>query len=67
LRAGLDVVRSNVMLADDTYNIMYLNSSLKSMMKDAEAEIRRAMPHSIRQLVGANMDVSTRTPHISAS
>jgi len=63
VRAGLDVVRSNVMLADDTYNIMYLNSSLKSMMKDAEAEIRRAMPSfDSTKLVGANMDVFHKNP-----
>jgi methyl-accepting chemotaxis protein len=63
VRAGLDVVRSNVMLADDTYNIMYMNSSLKSMMKDAEAEIRRAMPSfDSTKLVGANMDVFHKNP-----
>src|SRR5712671_6747950 len=63
VRAGLDVVRSNVMLADDSYNIMYLNGSLKSMMKDAEAEIRRVMPSfDSTKLIGANMDVFHKNP-----
>jgi methyl-accepting chemotaxis protein len=63
VRAGLDVVRSNVMLADDSCNIMYLNSSLKSMMKDAEAEIRRVMPSfDSTKLIGANMDVFHKNP-----
>jgi methyl-accepting chemotaxis protein len=63
VRAGLDVVRSNVMLADDSYNIMYLNGSLKSMMKDAEAEIRRVLPSfDSTKLIGANMDVFHKNP-----
>jgi methyl-accepting chemotaxis protein len=58
VRAGLDVVRSNVMLADDSYNVMYLNASFKSMMQDAEAEIRKVMPSfDSSKLLGANMDM----------
>jgi methyl-accepting chemotaxis protein len=63
VRAGLDVVRSNVMLADDSYNIMYMNSSLKGMMKDAEAEIRRVMPSfDSTKIIGANMDIFHKNP-----
>ena len=29
VRAALDVVRSNVMVADDSYNIMYMNTTLQ--------------------------------------
>jgi methyl-accepting chemotaxis protein len=63
VRAGLDVVRSNVMLADDSYNVMYLNTSLKSMMLDAEAEIRKVMPSfDSSKLLGANMDMFHKNP-----
>jgi methyl-accepting chemotaxis protein len=63
VRAGLDVVRSNVMLADDSYNMMYMNSSLKSMFQAAEAEIRRAMPSfDSSKLIGVSMDVFHKNP-----
>ena len=44
VRSALDVVRSNVMVADDNYNIMYMNGSLSQMMGEAEAELRRVLP-----------------------
>jgi methyl-accepting chemotaxis protein len=63
VRAGLDVVRSNVMLADDSYSIMYMNGSLKSMMKDAETEIRKVLPSfDSSKLIGTNMDVFHKNP-----
>jgi len=58
VRAGLDVVRSNVMLADDAHKIMYMNASLKDMLRSAEAEIRKAMPaFDSNKLMGSHMDI----------
>ena len=45
VRSGLDVVRSNVMVADGDYNIMYMNTTLQEMMQEAEPEIRKALPN----------------------
>jgi methyl-accepting chemotaxis protein len=63
VRSGLDVVRSNVMIADDQYNIIYLNNSLDHMLRDAEAELRKALPaFDSTKLIGANMDVFHKNP-----
>ncbi len=63
VRSGLDVVRSNVMIADDSYNIMYMNTTLQEMMKEAESELRKVLPNfDAGKLLGANMDVFHKNP-----
>ena len=63
VRSALDVVRSNVMVADDDYNIMYMNASLQSMLREAEAELRKVLPaFDSGKMVGANMDVFHKDP-----
>jgi methyl-accepting chemotaxis protein len=58
VRSALDVVKSNVMVADDGYNIMYMNTTLQDMMREAEAELRKVLPNfDSSKLLGANMDV----------
>jgi methyl-accepting chemotaxis protein len=63
VRAGLDVVRSNVMIADDQYNIIYMNDSLDQMMKESESELRKVLPNfNASKLIGASMDVFHKNP-----
>jgi methyl-accepting chemotaxis protein len=63
IRTALDVVQSNVMLADDKYNIIYMNKSLQQMMRDAEAEMRKALPgFDSGKLLGANMEAFHKEP-----
>ena len=45
VRAGLDVVKSNVMVADTDYKIMYMNTTLRTMMQEAESELRKVLPN----------------------
>ncbi len=63
VRSALDVVRSNIMVADTDYNIMYANNSLRSMMHEAESELRKALPNfTAGKLLGASMDVFHKDP-----
>jgi methyl-accepting chemotaxis protein len=63
VRAALDVVKSNVMVADGEYNIMYMNMTMQEMMREADAELRKALPHfDASKLLGANMDVFHKDP-----
>jgi len=63
VRAGLDVVKSNVMVADTDYKIMYMNTTLRTMMKEAESELRKVLPNfDAGKLLGASMDVFHRNP-----
>ena len=63
VRSGLDVVKSNVMIADGDYNIMYMNTALQEMMREAESEMRKFLPaFDAGKLLGANMDVFHKNP-----
>jgi methyl-accepting chemotaxis protein len=63
VKTGLDVVRSNVMLADDQFNIIYMNNSLQQMMRESESELRKALPgFDSSRLIGANMDTFHKNP-----
>jgi len=63
VRAGLDVVKSNVMVADADYKIMYMNTTLREMMQEAEAELRKVLPNfDAGKLLGASMDVFHKNP-----
>jgi methyl-accepting chemotaxis protein len=63
IRTALDVSRSNVMLADADYNIIYMNNTLQQMLGEAEAEIRKVMPtFETGKLMGTNMDTFHKNP-----
>jgi methyl-accepting chemotaxis protein len=63
VRAALDSVESNVMIADDKYNIIYMNTSLQKTLRDGEAELRKALPQfDASKLIGANIDMFHKNP-----
>jgi methyl-accepting chemotaxis protein len=63
VRAGLDVVRSNVMIADDQYNIIYLNDAFKRMIHSHADEFRSSIPNlDPERLIGANIDLFHSDP-----
>jgi len=63
IRTALDVVRSNVMLSDANYNIIYMNSTLQQMLREAETEFRKVLPNfESGKLMGVNMDVFHKNP-----
>ncbi|MEY4195780.1 MAG: hypothetical protein RLZZ226_2148 [Pseudomonadota bacterium] len=63
LRNALDNTTTNVMVADETNTIVYMNTSAQAMFKAAENELRRGLPgFRADQLVGMNMDAFHRDP-----
>lgn len=63
IRSALDSCKTNVMVADSGYNIVYLNQSLGEMLSDAEAELKRELPQfNSRTLIGANIDIFHKNP-----
>ncbi len=63
VRSALDVVKSNVMVADGEYNIMYMNTTLQEMLREAEPELRKVLPaFDASKLIGACMDVFHKSP-----
>lgn len=63
IRQALDVAATNVMVADNNYNIVYLNSSLQEMLRTAESDIRKDLPQfDAQQVLGSNIDVFHKNP-----
>ncbi len=60
---GLDAVYANLMLTDANLHITYMNSTMREFLQDAEADLKREMPHfSVASLIGTNIDVFHKTP-----
>jgi PAS domain S-box-containing protein len=61
--AALDALRGNVMVADPSLNIVYMNPSVRALMQEAEADLRKELPnfHADR-LIGSNIDVFHKNP-----
>jgi PAS domain S-box-containing protein len=61
--AATKKLRANVMIADPQLNITYLNESVLSLMRDAEADLRRELPRfRVDTLIGSNIDVFHKNP-----
>ena len=63
IKTAVDSVTTNVMLADQDYNIIYMNPAVQEMMQDAEADIKQLIPHfNASKLIGTNIDVFHKDP-----
>lgn len=60
---ALENTTTNVMIADNDRKIIYMNKSVETMLRRAEADIRIALPHfSVDKVVGSNMDIFHKNP-----
>ncbi|RTL48157.1 MAG: hypothetical protein EKK46_16400, partial [Rhodocyclaceae bacterium] len=63
IKIALDNVSTGVMIADTSRTIIYTNRSVNRILKDAEADIRKALPNfSADRLVGSNIDQFHKNP-----
>jgi methyl-accepting chemotaxis protein len=63
VKQGLDVVVTNVMIADADLNVVYVNHSIKEMLSIAEADIKKDVPaFNARSVVGTNIDLFHKNP-----
>jgi methyl-accepting chemotaxis protein len=54
---SLDCTSTNVMIADADRKIIYMNRSVMTMLKNAEADLRKVLPHfSADEILGGSMD-----------
>ncbi|NVJ97625.1 MAG: PAS domain-containing protein [Alphaproteobacteria bacterium] len=57
IKIALDGAKVNVMIADNDFNIIYMNKSMQEMMDAAEADIRKDLPNfDASKLIGTNID-----------
>ncbi|MEO1422817.1 MAG: methyl-accepting chemotaxis protein [Pseudomonadota bacterium] len=60
-RRALDSTDTLIMLADNDRNIVYLNTALETMFRDAETDIRQDLPQfEVGSLIGSNIDAFHR-------
>ena len=63
IRQALDVAATNVMVTDHDLNIVYANPSIQHMLRHAEADLRKEMPHfDADHVLGKNIDHFHRHP-----
>ena len=63
MKVALDSVATNVMIADASNTVIYLNRAIVDMLGKAEADIRKDLPQfSVAKLIGANIDQFHKNP-----
>ncbi|PDT88583.1 histidine kinase [Bradyrhizobium sp. Y36] len=57
------VVSANLMVADNDLNIVYMNNAVTELLRAAEADLKKELPHfNVNTLVGTNIDVFHKNP-----
>lgn len=63
VKAALDNVTANVMIADNERNIIYMNKSVSEMLARVEGDVRKVLPNfNASRLMGSNMDQFHKNP-----
>lgn len=63
IKVALDSVTTNVMVADQDYNIVYLNDSVNEMLQAANADLRKELPQfDANNILGKNIDIFHKNP-----
>ena len=63
IKVALDNANTNVMVADTDLNIVYLNQAMGSLMRGAEADLRKDLPNlNVNQMIGSSVDLFHKNP-----
>jgi methyl-accepting chemotaxis protein len=63
VKIALDNVSSNVMIADNDRNIIYMNKTVVAMLKNAESDMRKVLPSfDSNKLLGGTIDQFHKNP-----
>lgn len=63
IRVALDHVTANVMLADQNNHIIYMNNAIRDMLRIAQADLRKELPHfDVDKLQNASIDQFHKNP-----
>jgi methyl-accepting chemotaxis protein len=63
VRSALDTCQTNVMVADENYNIIYMNETMMEMMRKNEANLRKVLPNlDTKKLIGSCIDLFHKNP-----
>jgi methyl-accepting chemotaxis protein len=63
VRRALEAVTSNVMIADANNEVVFMNPSVTSMLRNAESDLRKALPNfQADKVIGSNIDIFHKNP-----
>ena len=63
LRRSLELCQANVMVADNEFNICYMNNSVREMLQRNEQDLRKTLPDfNVSSLIGTNVDMFHKNP-----
>lgn len=63
LKLALDTCTANMMVADNNFNITYLNGAVIKFLKEAESDIQKELPRfNVANLIGSNIDIFHKNP-----
>lgn len=63
IRTALDSSKTNMMIANERFEITYVNDAMRALLADAETDIRKDLPHfSAASIVGTKIDVFHKEP-----
>lgn len=63
IKQALDACSTNIMIANDEHNIVYMNEAVEDMMREAEKDIKRDLPRfDVKTLMDSNIDVFHKNP-----
>lgn len=63
VRLALDACTANTMIADNDQNVIYTNEAVASMLRTAEADVRKDLPNfSANTVLGSNIDIFHKNP-----
>ena len=63
VQRALDNATSCVMLADNNFNIIYMNQAVQALFKEAETDIREQLPNfDANHILGTNIDIFHQHP-----
>ncbi|WP_371920632.1 methyl-accepting chemotaxis protein [Pseudomonas sp. HMWF032] len=63
IKSALDNVSSNVMIADNERNIIYMNRTVTAMMQNVESDLRKVLPtFEAKRLLGGSIDQFHKKP-----
>ena len=61
--SALKQCQANVMLADNDLNIVYMNDTVKAMLRSRETELKELLPNfNVDTLIGTNVDTFHKNP-----
>ena len=63
IQPATNVISANVMIADENFNIVYMNEAVSVLLREAEPDLKKDLPKfDINTLIGTNIDVFHKDP-----